>query len=244
MQLLATSIGTYMSHAILYRLRRYQPTHCVHNNDWQLILYSLLFAWSIGLPNFSLAILPLPRHLSILSTTPLFTLILLHATRQAKLDLTLFIGIAAISMGTVWAAAGTSYDKGDFTVRALIISHLAAVTCAWFAIASHRLQVAGQRYAVLDLLPSVSLAAGVQMALWAYFNGEMGEVFIKFNTISGLEWCKILVCLVVAVVTNTVRMIVIDKVGPLALGVGGAIAGFDLLTSWNCIGELLLLLGD
>lgn len=214
-------------------------TDRTHTNDWKLILYSILFAWSISLPNYSLVILPLPLHHAIMSMTPIFTLLIFSIAGQNRLREPVLVYVTAISFGTIVCSVTAEYDKNDHTTSGLIVSYLAAFICACSAFISYNFQIQGETYAVLEILSLVSLAASVQMALWSFFNGEMVEAIVKHNSISASAWLNILMCLVISAVLNAWRMFAVEKVGPITLSVAGDIASFALVGGWNCMGECL-----
>ncbi|CAK1357663.1 unnamed protein product [Cercospora beticola] len=141
-----------------------------------LVAFSLLFTVNIAISNVSLAMVSVPFHQIMRSTTPVMTILIYRfayaRTYSSQTYLTMIPLISGVALATV----------GDYycTLAGFTMTLLGVVLAAIKTVATNRLMTGSLKLSALEVLLRMSPLAAIQCVVYAYLTGEADQFRIAY----------------------------------------------------------------
>lgn len=173
---LLTSVHTFCGMAgcfVLYKRGVFTLTKLTEQEDFTLLLFSILYTINIALSNASLKLVSVPFHQVTRATTPLFTLALNILCYNSRYSTLTYISLLLVTAGVGFATFGDYY----FQPMGFCLTLLGAFFAALKTVVTNGILTGRLRLSPLELLFRMSLLAFVQTIIYGYLNGEMSLVY-------------------------------------------------------------------
>ncbi|KZV84902.1 hypothetical protein EXIGLDRAFT_682362, partial [Exidia glandulosa HHB12029] len=214
---LCGTIGGY----VLLEQGYYVPARTTSRDNWQLLLFSVLYTVNIAVSNVSLQLVTVPFHQVVRASAPLFTIGLSVALLGTRLNSQKIMTLLPVIAGVGFATYGDYY----FTSWGLFLTLLGTLLASLKTVITSILQTprAGSRgikLHPLDLLLRMSPLAFIQCVLFGWYTGELERVrrFGALEMTSGKAFA-LLVNGIIAFGLNVVSFTANKKSGPLTMTV-------------------------
>ncbi|TID13395.1 TPT-domain-containing protein [Venturia nashicola] len=134
-----------------------------------LIAFSFLFTINIAISNVSLAMVSVPFHQIMRSTTPVFALLIHRIMFSRSYSTSTYLSLVPLVMGVGLCTYGDYY----FTPIGFMYTLAGTVLAATKTIATNRLMTGSLALPALEILLRMSPLAALQSLLLAYYTGEL-----------------------------------------------------------------------
>ncbi|EME86852.1 uncharacterized protein MYCFIDRAFT_63221 [Pseudocercospora fijiensis CIRAD86] len=162
-----TAIGC----ASLLAMGHFELTRLATRENVILVAFSSLFTLNIAISNVSLALVSVPFHQVLRSTTPIATLLIYRIFYARTFSQQTYLTMIPLIVGVALATYGDYY----FTVYGFSMTLLGVVLAALKAIASNRLMTGTLKLSPLELLFRMAPLAAVQCLFYAWGSGELAR---------------------------------------------------------------------
>jgi hypothetical protein len=134
-----------------------------------LVAFSCLFTLNIAVSNVSLALVSVPFHQVLRSTTPVATIIIYRMVYNRTYSQQTYLSMIPLIFGVGLATAGDYY----FTLVGFTLTLLGVLLAAIKSVATNRLMTGSLALGALELLFRMSPLAAVQCLFYAAASGEL-----------------------------------------------------------------------
>ncbi|THV90003.1 TPT-domain-containing protein [Aureobasidium pullulans] len=149
-------------------------SHVGRKEQWVLVAFSVLFTVNIAISNVSLAMVSVPFHQIVRSTTPVAT-ILIYRWLGRNYGTMTYVSLIPIVAGVGLSTYGDYYA----TLLGASLTFLGVFLAALKTVATNKLLTGSLKLPALELLLRMSPLAAVQSLLWATATGEVSH-FLDF----------------------------------------------------------------
>ncbi|KAG2160463.1 TPT-domain-containing protein [Aureobasidium pullulans] len=149
-------------------------SHVGRKEQWVLVAFSVLFTVNIAISNVSLAMVSVPFHQIVRSTTPVAT-ILIYRWLGRNYGTMTYVSLVPIVAGVGLSTYGDYYA----TLLGASLTFLGVFLAALKTVATNKLLTGSLKLPALELLLRMSPLAAVQSLLWATATGEVSH-FLDF----------------------------------------------------------------
>ncbi|TIA60131.1 TPT-domain-containing protein, partial [Aureobasidium pullulans] len=149
-------------------------SHVGGKEQWVLAAFSVLFTVNIAISNVSLAMVSVPFHQIVRSTTPVATILIYRWLGRSYGTMT-YVSLVPIVAGVGLSTYGDYYA----TLLGASLTFLGVFLAALKTVATNKLLTGSLKLPALELLLRMSPLAAVQSLLWATATGEVSH-FLDF----------------------------------------------------------------
>ncbi|RYP49473.1 hypothetical protein DL768_004832 [Monosporascus sp. mg162] len=160
---------TIYNKAILGSLGHYHAAKLTRRENLALVAFSFLFTINIAISNVSLAMVSVPFHQVVRSTTPLFTTFLFRVLFNRTFSTETYLSLVPIIFGVTIA----TYGDFTFTDLGFILTFLGVILAAFKTIVTNRMMTGSLALSFWEILRRMSPLACLQSILYALFTGEL-----------------------------------------------------------------------
>jgi hypothetical protein len=136
-----------------------------------LVAFSVLFTVNVAMSNVSLAIVSVPFHQIVRSTTPVFAILIHRVVYARSYSTATYLSLIPLIAGV----ALTTYGDYYFTLMGFLCTLLGAILAAVKTVATNRLMTGSLALPPLELLFRMSPLAAVQSLAISGLSGEMQQ---------------------------------------------------------------------
>ncbi|KUJ12753.1 TPT-domain-containing protein [Mollisia scopiformis] len=136
-----------------------------------LILFSFLFTINIAISNVSLAMVSMPFHQIMRSTTPIFTILIYRVRFGRSYSTKVYLSLIPIVLGVGLATYGDYY----FTMIGFILTLLGVVLAAVKTVVTNRIMTGPLALSPLEILFRMSPLAFIQALTYSHLSGELAS---------------------------------------------------------------------
>ncbi|KAH9818198.1 UDP-galactose transporter 1 [Teratosphaeria destructans] len=160
----ATSLGC----CVLYVIGHFRLTRLQVKEHLILIAFSSLFTLNIAISNVSLALVSVPFHQVLRSTTPVATIIIYRTVYSRSYSKETYLSMVPLILGVGLATFGDYY----FSIIGFALTLLGVLLAAVKSVATNRLMTGNLALSALEVLFRMSPLAAMQCLLYAAAGGE------------------------------------------------------------------------
>ncbi|CAK7202213.1 hypothetical protein SEUCBS139899_004935 [Sporothrix eucalyptigena] len=161
----SASIGCYV-----LRMRGSIPrTKLNWNEEMTLLAFSVLFTINIAISNVSLAMVSVPFHQIMRSTTPVITVAAYRLLFGRSYSTETYLSLIPIVLGV----GMTTYGEYYFTVAGFVLTFLGVVLAVAKTIATNRIMTGSLKLSPMETLMRMSPLAFIQALFIAWVSGEL-----------------------------------------------------------------------
>ncbi|KAG9601539.1 TPT-domain-containing protein, partial [Aureobasidium melanogenum] len=150
-------------------------SHVGRREQMVLAAFSMLFTVNIAISNVSLAMVSVPFHQIVRSTTPVATILIYRWLGRSYGTMT-YVSLVPIVAGVGLSTYGDYYA----TLLGASLTFLGVFLAALKTVATNKLLTGSLKLPALELLLRMSPLAAVQSLLWAFATGEV-SAFLDFT---------------------------------------------------------------
>jgi hypothetical protein len=150
-------------------------SHVGRREQMVLAAFSMLFTVNIAISNVSLAMVSVPFHQIVRSTTPVATILIYRWLGRSYGTMT-YVSLIPIVAGVGLSTYGDYYA----TLLGASLTFLGVFLAALKTVATNKLLTGSLKLPALELLLRMSPLAAVQSLLWAFATGEV-SAFLDFT---------------------------------------------------------------
>ncbi|KAH0371696.1 TPT-domain-containing protein, partial [Aureobasidium melanogenum] len=150
-------------------------SHVGRREQMVLVAFSVLFTVNIAISNVSLAMVSVPFHQIVRSTTPVATILIYRWLGRSYGTMT-YVSLVPIVAGVGLSTYGDYYA----TLLGASLTFLGVFLAALKTVATNKLLTGSLKLPALELLLRMSPLAAVQSLLWALVTGEV-SAFLDFT---------------------------------------------------------------
>lgn len=147
-----------------------------------LVLFSFLFTINIAISNVSLAMVSMPFHQIMRSTTPIFTILIYRIRFKRSYSMKVYLSLIPIVLGVGLATYGDYY----FTTIGFILTLLGVILAAVKTVVTNRIMTGPLSLSPLEILFRMSPLAFIQALTYSYLSGELSSFSDCFTSTSSL----------------------------------------------------------
>ncbi|KAF8861985.1 TPT-domain-containing protein [Acephala macrosclerotiorum] len=136
-----------------------------------LVLFSFLFTINIAISNVSLAMVSMPFHQIMRSTTPIFTILIYRIRFKRSYSMKVYLSLIPIVLGVGLATYGDYY----FTTIGFILTLLGVILAAVKTVVTNRIMTGPLSLSPLEILFRMSPLAFIQALTYSYLSGELSS---------------------------------------------------------------------
>ncbi|CAK7563876.1 MAG: hypothetical protein SEPTF4163_001756 [Sporothrix epigloea] len=161
----SASIGCY-----ILRMRGTIPrTKLNWDEEMKLVAFSVLFTINIAISNVSLAMVSVPFHQIMRSTTPVFTVAAYRLLFGRSYSTETYLSLIPIVLGV----GMTTYGEYYFTLAGFLLTFLGVVLAVAKTIATNRIMTGSLKLSPMETLMRMSPLAFVQALFISWISGEL-----------------------------------------------------------------------
>lgn len=161
----SASVGCY-----ILRMRGAIPrTHLNWNEEMKLVALSVLFTINIAISNVSLAMVSVPFHQIVRSTTPVVTVAAYRLLFGRSYSNETYLSLIPIVLGV----GMTTYGEYYFTIMGFLLTFLGVILAAAKTIATNRIMTGSLKMSPLETLMRMSPLSFFQALFIAWVSGEL-----------------------------------------------------------------------
>ncbi|CAK7262701.1 hypothetical protein SEPCBS57363_000177 [Sporothrix epigloea] len=161
----SASIGCY-----ILRMRGTVPrTKLKWDEEMKLVAFSVLFTINIAISNVSLAMVSVPFHQIMRSTTPVFTVAAYRLLFGRSYSTETYLSLIPIVLGV----GMTTYGEYYFTLAGFLLTFLGVVLAVAKTIATNRIMTGSLKLSPMETLMRMSPLAFVQALFISWISGEL-----------------------------------------------------------------------
>ncbi|RYP02281.1 hypothetical protein DL764_005847 [Monosporascus ibericus] len=154
---------------VMLQLGHYHAAKLTRRENLALVAFSFLFTINIAISNVSLAMVSVPFHQVVRSTTPLFTTFLFRVLFNRTFSNETYLSLVPIIFGVTIA----TYGDFTFTDLGFILTFLGVILAAFKTIVTNRMMTGSLALSFWEILRRMSPLACLQSILYALFTGEL-----------------------------------------------------------------------
>ncbi|KIW07034.1 uncharacterized protein PV09_01928 [Verruconis gallopava] len=155
--------------SILQHRGHFTPTELNRSEQFILVAFSALFTINIAMSNVSLAMVSVPFHQIMRSTTPVFTIIIYRLMYSRTYATSTYLSLIPLITGV----ALTTYGDYYFTALGFWCTLSGAVLAAVKTVSTNRLMTGSLSLPALELLARMSPLAAIQSLAISALSGEI-----------------------------------------------------------------------
>ncbi|KAF2764686.1 TPT-domain-containing protein [Teratosphaeria nubilosa] len=169
----ATSFGC----CVLYAMGYFRLTRLNVREHLILVAFSSLFTLNIAISNVSLALVSVPFHQVLRSTTPVATIIIYRTVYSRSYSKQTYSSMVLLIFGVGLATFGDYY----FSIIGFALTLLGVLLAAVKSVATNRLMTGNLALGALEVLFRMSPLAAVQCLFYAIASGELDALRSAVN---------------------------------------------------------------
>ncbi|CZR54534.1 related to glucose-6-phosphate/phosphate translocator [Phialocephala subalpina] len=140
-----------------------------------LVLFSFLFTINIAISNVSLAMVSMPFHQIMRSTTPIFTILIYRVRFKRSYSMKVYLSLIPIVLGVGLATYGDYYFTTIGFILTLLGVILAAVKVYLPTVITNRIMTGPLALSPLEILFRMSPLAFIQALAYSHISGELSS---------------------------------------------------------------------
>ncbi|TAQ83745.1 hypothetical protein B7494_g7931 [Chlorociboria aeruginascens] len=166
------SIGCY----ILLLNGTFTLTSLSRRENVILVMFSFLFTINIAISNVSLAMVSMPFHQILRSTTPIFTILIYRLRYNRSYPMKTYLSLIPLVVGVGFATYGDYY----FTLVGFVLTLLGVILASVKTVVTNRIMTGSLALSPLEVLLRMSPLAFMQALFYSYVSGELASLNISF----------------------------------------------------------------
>ncbi|KAE8448455.1 hypothetical protein EG329_009520 [Mollisiaceae sp. DMI_Dod_QoI] len=163
----SASIGCY----VLLLREDFSLSKLSSREHMTLVLFSFLFTINIAISNVSLAMVSMPFHQIMRSTTPIFTILIYRIRFNRAYSTKVYLSLIPIVLGVGLATYGDYY----FTTIGFVLTLLGVMLAAVKTVVTNRIMTGPLALSPLEILFRMSPLAFIQALTYSYLSGELSS---------------------------------------------------------------------